>query len=49
MPLKDYYDSKGKLTVFKGTESDVIYPVVNKFLLSLVYRFRYRSRVGWLT
>ena len=32
MPLKDYYDSKGILTVFKGTESDVIYPVVNKFL-----------------
>lgn len=32
MPLKDYYDSKGILKVFSGTESDVIYPVVKEFL-----------------
>ena len=32
MPLKKFYEEQGLLTVFSGTESDVIYPEVKKFL-----------------
>ncbi|GFH45987.1 nucleoside-triphosphate--adenylate kinase [Chaetoceros tenuissimus] len=35
-PLVEYYDEKGVLKTFAGTESDVIYPKVNKWLNSKV-------------
>jgi len=31
-PLVDYYSHKGVLKSFSGTESDVIYPLVRKYL-----------------
>lgn len=31
-PLVDYYDEKGVLQTFHGTESDVIYPMVNMWI-----------------
>jgi nucleoside-triphosphate--adenylate kinase len=32
MPLVDYYGRKGVLETFKGTQSDLIYPQVKKWL-----------------
>ena len=36
LPLKQYYDSKGILKVFSGTESDVIYPQIKSFLTTVI-------------
>lgn len=33
-PLVEYYDSNGVLKTFQGTQSDVIYPEVKKWLES---------------
>jgi len=35
-PILDYYKSKNVLQIFSGTESNVIYPEVNKFLQQFI-------------
>lgn len=37
-PLVDYYMKKGVLQTFSGTESDVIYPMVNKWINAQIER-----------